>query len=151
MERPWLLIFLMCLLHWSKASERSERALGSVENCGCVLLIDSEMAGLIKLKLGGMVEGMGDNDVKVFFWIHWSWPGSGQWATGVSSRPRGWQRDPKLGIMVLVDAYRISMNVYAYWLPYSISLSLSLSLSLSVLTCQPVLTVLSPLYSRLDQ
>ena len=34
----------------SKASERSERALGSVENSVCVSLIDSEMAGPIGQK-----------------------------------------------------------------------------------------------------
>ena len=34
----------------SKASERSERALGSGENSGRVLLIDSEMAGPIGQK-----------------------------------------------------------------------------------------------------
>ena len=42
--------------------------MGSEENCGCLSLIDSEMAGLIKLKLGGMVEGMGENVLaKEFF------------------------------------------------------------------------------------
>ena len=35
---------------FSKARERSDRALGSEENCGCVLLIDSEMAGPIGQK-----------------------------------------------------------------------------------------------------
>ena len=34
----------------SKARERSDRALGSEENCGCLLLIDSEMAGPIGQK-----------------------------------------------------------------------------------------------------
>ena len=37
----------LCL---SKARERSDRALGSEENCGCLLLIDSEMAGPIGQK-----------------------------------------------------------------------------------------------------
>ena len=42
--------------------------MGSEENCGCLLLIDSEMAGPIKLKLGGMVEGMCENVLaKEFF------------------------------------------------------------------------------------
>ena len=42
--------------------------MGSVENCGCVLLIDSETAGRIGLKLGGMVEGMCENVLaKEFF------------------------------------------------------------------------------------
>ena len=42
--------------------------MGSVENCGCVSLIDSEMAGRIGLKLGGMVEGMQENVLtKEFF------------------------------------------------------------------------------------
>ena len=37
-------------------------------NCGCLSLIDSEMAGPIKLKLGRMVEGMGENVLaKEFF------------------------------------------------------------------------------------
>ena len=52
----------------SKASERSERALGSTERCGRMFPIDSEMAGRIGLKLGGMVEDMGENDLaKEFF------------------------------------------------------------------------------------
>lgn len=47
---------------------RAKRALGSVENSRCPLLIDSEMAGPIKLKLGGMVEGMQENVLaKEFF------------------------------------------------------------------------------------
>ena len=42
--------------------------MGSEENCGSMLLIDSEMAGLIKLKLGGMVEGIAENVLaKEFF------------------------------------------------------------------------------------
>ena len=42
--------------------------MGSVENSSCPLLIDSEMAGPIKLKLGGMVEGMCENVLaKEFF------------------------------------------------------------------------------------
>ena len=42
--------------------------MGSRENSGCLTLIDSEMAGPIKLKLGGMVEGMGENVLaKEFF------------------------------------------------------------------------------------
>ena len=42
--------------------------MGSVENCGCSELIDSEMAGRIGLKLGGMVEGMCENVLaKEFF------------------------------------------------------------------------------------
>ena len=52
----------------SKPSERSERGLGSEENSRRVLPIDSEMAGPIKLKLGGMVEGMQENVLaKEFF------------------------------------------------------------------------------------
>ena len=47
---------------------RAKRALGSEENSSCLLLIDSEMAGPIKLKLGGMVEGMQENVLaKEFF------------------------------------------------------------------------------------
>ena len=47
---------------------RAKRALGSVENSSCPLLIDSEMAGPIKLKLGGMVEGIAENVLaKEFF------------------------------------------------------------------------------------
>ena len=47
---------------------RAKRALGSEGNSSCVLLIDSEMAGPIKLKLGGMVEGMQENVLaKEFF------------------------------------------------------------------------------------
>ena len=54
--------------HLSMASERSERALGSGENSRCMFPIDSEMAGSIKLNLGGMVEGMGENVLaKEFF------------------------------------------------------------------------------------
>ena len=41
---------------------------GSGENCHPSYLVDSEMAGPIKLKLGGMVEGMGENVLaKEFF------------------------------------------------------------------------------------
>ena len=47
---------------------RAKRALGSEENSVCLLLIDSEMAGRIRLKLGGMVEGMCENVLaKEFF------------------------------------------------------------------------------------
>ena len=47
---------------------RAKRALGSEENSRCTLLIDSEMAGPIRLKLGGMVEGIAENDLaKEFF------------------------------------------------------------------------------------
>ena len=47
---------------------RAKRALGSRENSRGVLLIDSEMAGRIRLKLGGMVEGMQENVLaKEFF------------------------------------------------------------------------------------
>ena len=47
---------------------RAKRALGSEENCGCSELIDSEMAGPIRLKVGGMVEGMQENVLaKEFF------------------------------------------------------------------------------------
>ena len=47
---------------------RAKRALGSRENSSCTSLIDSEMAGPIKLKLGGMVEGMCENVLaKEFF------------------------------------------------------------------------------------
>ena len=64
--------------------------MGSVENSRCPLLIDSEMAGRIKLKLGEMVEGMCENVLaKEFFGSVEVDPGSGQWATGASSRPRG--------------------------------------------------------------
>ena len=63
-----LTAFLAHTVQLSKASERSERALGSEENSVCVLLIDSDMAGRIWLKLGGMVEGMCENDLaKEFF------------------------------------------------------------------------------------
>ena len=42
--------------------------MGSVENSGCPELIDSEMAGPIRLKVGGMVEGMQENVLaKEFF------------------------------------------------------------------------------------
>ena len=47
---------------------RAKRALSSEENSGCSELIDSEMAGQIKLKLGEMVEGMCENVLaKEFF------------------------------------------------------------------------------------
>ena len=47
---------------------RAKRALGSEEDSSCMELIDSEMAGPIRLKLGGMVEGMGENVLaKEFF------------------------------------------------------------------------------------
>ena len=42
--------------------------MGSEENSRVLSLIDSKMAGPIKLKLGGMVEGMGENVLaKEFF------------------------------------------------------------------------------------
>ena len=42
--------------------------MGSEENSGCVSLIDSEMAGQIGLKLGGMIKGMQENVLaKEFF------------------------------------------------------------------------------------
>ena len=42
--------------------------MGSEENSRCLSLIDSEMAGPIKLKLGGMVEGIAENVLaKEFF------------------------------------------------------------------------------------
>ena len=47
---------------------RAKRALGSEENSRRLLLIDSEMAGRIGLKLSGMVEGMGEKVLaKEFF------------------------------------------------------------------------------------
>ena len=47
---------------------RAKRALGSRENSGRLTLLDSEMAGPIGLKLGGMVEGMCENVLaKKFF------------------------------------------------------------------------------------
>ena len=47
---------------------RAKGALGSGENSRGVFPIDSKMAGRIGLKLGGMVEGMGENDLaKEFF------------------------------------------------------------------------------------
>ena len=47
---------------------RAKRALGSRENSGGLSLIDSEMAGRIRLKLGGMVEDMQENVLaKEFF------------------------------------------------------------------------------------
>ena len=47
---------------------RAKRALGSGENSRRVLPIDSEVAGRIGLKLGGMVEGMRENVLaKEFF------------------------------------------------------------------------------------
>ena len=47
---------------------RAKQALGSRENSGRLTLIDSEMAGPIGLKLGGMVEGMCENVLaKEFF------------------------------------------------------------------------------------
>ena len=42
---------------------RTKRALGSGENYRCTELIDSEMAGPIRLKLGGIVEGITENDL----------------------------------------------------------------------------------------
>ena len=49
-------------------AERSERGLGSGGNCVCPSLIDSEMAGQIRIKFGGMVDGMEENILaKEFF------------------------------------------------------------------------------------
>ena len=53
---------------WEFNPRRAKRALGSEENSSVLSLIDSEMAGPIRLKLGGMVEGMGENVLaKEFF------------------------------------------------------------------------------------
>ena len=47
---------------------RAKRALGCVEHSSCTELIDSEMAGPIRLKVGEMVEGMQENVLaKEFF------------------------------------------------------------------------------------
>ena len=47
---------------------RAKRALGSEENSGRLSLIDSEMAEPMRLKLGGMIKGMGENVLaKEFF------------------------------------------------------------------------------------
>ena len=60
--------FLHCNLHESHFPRRAKRALGSEENSHRLLLIDSDIAGRIGLKLGGMVEGMCQNVlVKEFF------------------------------------------------------------------------------------
>ena len=56
--------------YWNKFRypRRAKRALGSRENSRVLSLIDSEMAGRIRLKLGGMVEGMQENVLaKEFF------------------------------------------------------------------------------------
>ena len=54
--------------HYYYYPRRAKRALGSEENSGCMFPIDSEMAGRIGLKLGGMVEGICENDLaKKFF------------------------------------------------------------------------------------
>ena len=47
---------------------RAKRALGSEDNSGCSELIDSVMAGRIRLKLGGMIKGICENVLaKEFF------------------------------------------------------------------------------------
>ena len=48
-------------VHHFNLSKLSERGLGSGEDSSASYLIDSEMAGPIKLKLGGMVESMQEN------------------------------------------------------------------------------------------
>ena len=54
--------------HYKFYPRRAKRALGSGENSSRLLFIDSEMAGRIRLKLGGIVEGMQENDLaKEFF------------------------------------------------------------------------------------
>ena len=53
-------VLLMLFLLFSKPSERSERGLGSPENSSHFTLIDSEMAGPIGLKLGGMIKGIAE-------------------------------------------------------------------------------------------
>ena len=66
---------------------RAKRALGSEENSSVLSLIDSEIARQIRLKLGGMVEGMGENVLaKEFF-------GS----TKVDRCQVGWLQVPLLG------------------------------------------------------
>ena len=44
-------------------------------------------------------------DYRTWHWKWWGhstsgrWPGPSRWTTGASSSPRGWQRDPRLGMM----------------------------------------------------
>ena len=49
------------LVNLSIYPRRAKRALGSEENSRALSLIDSEMAGWIRLKLVGMVRGMCEN------------------------------------------------------------------------------------------
>ena len=42
---------------------RAKRALGSEENSSVLSLIDSEIARQIRLKLGGIIEGIAENDL----------------------------------------------------------------------------------------
>ena len=56
--------------HYKFYPRRAKLALGSGENSRALLLIDSDMAGRIRLKLGGMVESICQNVLaKEFFLI----------------------------------------------------------------------------------
>ena len=65
----------------------SEANLGVVETSVVLtsVLIDSEIAGPSKLKLGWMIENM----CKGIILIHQCTPGSGWWNTGASTMPWG--------------------------------------------------------------
>ena len=54
-------LLLMLFLFLSKLSERSERGLGSPDNSIYFTPIDSKRAGLIGLKLDGMIKGIAEN------------------------------------------------------------------------------------------
>ena len=65
-ERAWLVVLRPDAI--SINPRRAKRALGSEENSRCSLLIDSEMAGRIRLKLGRMIEDIAENVLaKKFF------------------------------------------------------------------------------------
>ena len=61
--KTFYLVKLKCHNSFTGNPRRAKRALGSGENSSCLFPIDSEMAGQIELKLGGMIEGMGENDL----------------------------------------------------------------------------------------
>ena len=69
----WLAVHVMNFEHFeaygmTNHPMRAKRALGSGENSVCTLLIDSDMAGWIRLKLGRMIKAMGENILaKEFF------------------------------------------------------------------------------------
>ena len=77
-------------------SELSKQALGSGGNSSCVELIDSEMAGWIRLKLGGTVKGIAENSIAKKYFGSVNVDRGQVSGLQVPFLSRGDDRDPKL-------------------------------------------------------